>query len=207
LFEQSTKDPSILGKVVSGDESWVFAYDPEIKMQPSEWHTSSSQHPKESRATKSNIKVMLVAFFNDEEIVYREFVPTATSVNAAFYVKALTRLRESARGKRPQKWKNDWALHHNNAPSHTAKAVQQFLARNNIPIVPHPSYSPDLAPSDFWLFLTLKMGRRGRRFATVKDIKENADARLRAIKGEDFHQCYEGSSKSFSTFYFTTIFC
>jgi hypothetical protein len=28
------------------------------------------------------------------------------------------------------------------------------------------------------------------RFAAVEDIKENADARLRTIKKEDFHQCY-----------------
>jgi transposase len=76
-----------------------------------------------------------------------------------------------------------------NAPSHMTMAVQRFLAKNNIPIVPHPPYSPDLAPSDFLLFPTLKMGLRGRRFATVEDIKENAAARLRAIKN-DFHQCY-----------------
>jgi hypothetical protein len=69
-------------------------------------------------------------------------------------------------------------------------AVQQFLAKNNIPIAPHPPYSPDLAPSDFWLFLTLKIGLPGRRFATVEDIKGNADARRRTIKKEDFHQCY-----------------
>jgi histone-lysine N-methyltransferase SETMAR len=132
---------------------------------------------------------MLVTFFDDEGIVHREFVPTGTSVTAAFYMDVLTRLRESVRRKRPQKWKIDWALHHDNALSHTAMAVQQFLVKNNIPIVPHPPYSPDLAPSDFWLFATLKMGLRGRRFATVHDIKENADARLRAIK-KDFHQCY-----------------
>jgi hypothetical protein len=64
--------------------------------------------------------------------------------------------------------------------------VQLFLAKNNIPIVPQPPYSPDLAPSDFWL----KMGLRGRRFAMVEDIKQNADARLRAIKKDDFHRCY-----------------
>jgi histone-lysine N-methyltransferase SETMAR len=85
LFEQSTQDPSFLGKVVTRDESWVFAYDPETKIQPSEWHTSSSQRPKKSRATKY-IKVMLVAFFDDERIVHREFVPTGTTVTAAFYV-------------------------------------------------------------------------------------------------------------------------
>jgi hypothetical protein len=68
-------------------------------------------------------------------------------------------------------------------------AAHQFLAKNNIPIVPHPPYSPDLAPSDFSLFPNLKMGLRGRRFATVEDIKEKEDAKLRAIK-KDFHQCY-----------------
>jgi hypothetical protein len=100
-------------------------------------------------------------------------------------VDVLTRLRESVRRKRPQKWKNDWALREDNA-----MAVQQLLGTNNIPIVPHPPYSPDLAPSDLWLFPTLKMGLRGRRFPTLEDVKENADASLRAIRQEDFHQCY-----------------
>jgi hypothetical protein len=36
IFEQTTQDPSILGIVVTGDEIWVFAYDPETKMQSSE---------------------------------------------------------------------------------------------------------------------------------------------------------------------------
>jgi histone-lysine N-methyltransferase SETMAR len=40
LFEQSTQDPSFLGNVVTGDESWVFAYDAETKLQSSEWHRS-----------------------------------------------------------------------------------------------------------------------------------------------------------------------
>jgi hypothetical protein len=65
-----------------------------------------------------------------------------------------------------------------------------FLAQNNILTLPHPPYSPDLAPSEFWLFPMLKMGLRGRRFAVVEDTKENADTRLRTIKKEDFHQCY-----------------
>jgi histone-lysine N-methyltransferase SETMAR len=119
---------------------------------------------------------MLVVFFDDEGIVHREFVPTGTSVAAAFYMDVLTRLRESVKRKWPQKWKNDWALHHYNA-------VQQFLAKNNIPTVPHPPYSSDLAPNDFWLFPTQKMGLRGRRFATVEGIKENADTRPRDQKG------------------------
>jgi histone-lysine N-methyltransferase SETMAR len=190
LFEQSTQDPSFLGKVVIGDESWVFGYDPEIRMQSSEWHTSSSPRPKESRATKSNIKVKSVAFFYDDGIVHREFGPTTTSVTAAFLVDFLTLLRQSVRRKWHQKLVNNWALHHDRAPSHTAMAIQQFLVKNNIPIVPHPPYFAVLAPSDFCLFPTLKLCLRGLRLATVEDIKENSDARLRAIRKEDCHQCY-----------------
>jgi transposase len=142
---------------------------------------------------------MLEAFFDDEGRVHREFVPTGTSVTAAFYVDVLTRLRENVRRKRPQKWKNDWALHHNNALSHTTMALQQFLAKNNIPIVPHPPYSPDLAPSDFWLFLTVKMGLRGRRFATVEGIEENADSRLARDKKRRFSSMLQLNRKMENT--------
>ena len=32
LFEKSTQDPTFLTKIVNGDESWVFAYNPETQM-------------------------------------------------------------------------------------------------------------------------------------------------------------------------------
>jgi histone-lysine N-methyltransferase SETMAR len=96
LFEQSMQDPRFLGKVVAGDESWVFVYGPETKMRSSEWHTSSSPCPKKSRATKSNM-VMLVAFFDDEGIVHHTFIPTGTSVTAAFYMDVLTHLHENVK--------------------------------------------------------------------------------------------------------------
>jgi len=43
LFEKSRQDPTFLTKIITGDESWVFAYDPEMKLQSSEWHTASSR--------------------------------------------------------------------------------------------------------------------------------------------------------------------
>jgi hypothetical protein len=39
-----------------------------------------------------------------------------------------------------------------------------------IPVITQPPHCPDLAPSDFWLFPTLKMGLKGTRFATMEDI-------------------------------------
>ena len=53
--------------------------------------------------------------------------------------------------------------------NHTSLVVQQFLAEKIIPIITQPPYSQDLAPSEFWLFPTLKMGLKGRRFAAMED--------------------------------------
>jgi len=63
------------------------------------------------------------------------------------------------------------------------------VAEKSIPVITQPPYSPDLAPGDFWLFPTLKMGLKGARFATMEDIKSNATAELRKIPKEDFRRC------------------
>jgi transposase len=152
LFEKSTQDPTFLTKIVMGDESWVFAYDPEMTVQSAEWHTSSSPRPKKSRLVKSKEKVMLIAFFDIDGVVHHEFVPPGQTVNGHFYVHVLQRLRDAVRRKRRDKWQGEWFLHHDNAPSHKSLVVQQFLTEKSIPVITQPPYSPDLAPSDFWLF-------------------------------------------------------
>jgi hypothetical protein len=61
------------------------------------------------------------------------------------------------RGKRPELWRNhNWLLHHDNAATHTSLKITQFVT-NNMVVVPHPPYLPDLAPCDFALFPKLKM--------------------------------------------------
>jgi len=162
LFENSTQDPTFLTKIVTGDESWVFAYEPETKMQSAEWYTASSARPKKSRLVKSKEKVMLIAFFDIDGVMHHEFVPLGQTVNGHFNVQVLQRLRDAVRRKRRDKWQGECFLHHDNAPSHTLLVVQK-----SIPVFTQRPYSPDLAPSDFWLFPTLKMDLKGTRFATL----------------------------------------
>ena len=57
-----------------------------------------------------------------------------------------------------------WALHHDNAPAHTAHSIQVFLASHGIPVIQQPPYSPDMAPCDFWFFPQLKTVLKGKRF-------------------------------------------
>jgi hypothetical protein len=50
----------------------------------------------------------------------------------------------------------------------------------------YPSYSPDLAPCDFWLFLKLKNALHGQRFADIPDIQRNVTELMRGIPENDF---------------------
>ena len=67
-------EPNFLHKVITGDESWVFDYNPETKRQSKEWHIISSPHPKKARMSSSRVKTMIV-FFDSRGIVHKEFVP------------------------------------------------------------------------------------------------------------------------------------
>jgi len=87
-------EPNFLHKVITGDESWVFDYDPEIKRQSEEWHTKSSPHPKKACMSRSRVKNMIIVFFDSCGIVHKEFVPTGQTVNHAFYKDVLERLRK-----------------------------------------------------------------------------------------------------------------
>ena len=69
----------------------------------------------------------------------------------------LRRPRVAVGRKRPEKCRtNSRFLLHNNAPTHRSVLVRDFLAKNNITTLEHPSYARDLASADFNLFPRLK---------------------------------------------------
>ena len=94
LLERIQSDRNFLKNVITGDETWIFEYDPETKRQSKEWHTSASPRPKKVRKSKSKIKSMLICFFDSEGIVHSEFVPQGHTVNQFYYREVLERLRK-----------------------------------------------------------------------------------------------------------------
>jgi len=77
-------------------------------------------------------------------------------------------------------------LHHDNAPAHTALPSREFLATKRITVLEHPAFSPDLAPSDFFLFLKIKEILKGRHFDYTDDIRSDTTAALKAIPQNQF---------------------
>ena len=57
----------------------------------------------------------------------------------------------------------------------------------DIKTVPHPPYSPDLGPCDFWLFPK----PRGCRYETIEEIKEAVTKVIVTLIQEDFHEALQ----------------
>ena len=63
ILEQLKTEANLLKRVVTGDESWIFEYNPFTKWQSLEWKSALSPRPKKARVFKFKTKVMLIAFF------------------------------------------------------------------------------------------------------------------------------------------------
>jgi len=69
-------------------------------------------------------------------------------------------------------------------------SVREFLATKQVTVLEHPAYSPDLTPSDFFLFPKIKEILKGRHFDDIDDIKNNTTAALKAIPQNQFQNCF-----------------
>ncbi|UYV62765.1 hypothetical protein LAZ67_2001857 [Cordylochernes scorpioides] len=193
MLDSFRDDPNLLQRVITGDEAWVYGYDVETKAQSSQWKLPHEPRPKKARQVRSNVKVLLTVFFDCRGVVHHEFLPQGRTVNKEYYLQVMRNLREAIRQKRPDLWMNkNWLLHHDNAPAHNSLLVRDFLAKNNTLMMPQPPYSPDLAPCDFFLFPKLKRPMKGRRYATLDEIKTASKEELKKIFFfYDFLKCFE----------------
>lgn len=75
---------------------------PKTKQQSSQWKFPSESRPKKARQSQSNIKIMLIFFFDYEGVMNHENAPRGqTRINKEFYVEVLKRLRDTERRKLP----------------------------------------------------------------------------------------------------------
>ncbi|UYV80856.1 HADH [Cordylochernes scorpioides] len=171
MLDSVRNDSNLLQRVITGDEAWVYGYDVETKAQSSQWKLPHEPRPKKARQVRSNVKVLLTVFFDCRGMVHHEFLPQGRTVNKEYYLQVMRNLREAIRQKRPDLWKNkNWLLHYDNAPAHTTQ---------------------HLAPCDFFLFPKLKRPMKGRRYATLDEIKTASKEELKKILKNDFLKCFE----------------
>ena len=87
-----------------------------------------------------------------------DVLPKRSTITGMYYANLLDQLRTAIREKRRGKLSNCVLLQQDNARVHTCKVAMDVVERNGYELIPHPAYSLDLSPSDFFLFPNLKKG-------------------------------------------------
>jgi hypothetical protein len=69
--------------------------------------------------------------------------------------------------------------------------AEHFLEANDILRIPHPLYSPDLAPSDFWLFGRIKTTLAGAKFDEAEQLLNAITEFLNTISVEELRAVFD----------------
>ena len=101
-----------------------------------------------------------------------DFLEGKKTVTGAYYAEVLRKLRAKLAEKYPGKLHRGILFHHDNAPVHSSRIVRDVLREFQWELLPHPPYSPDLAPSDFFLFSKLKEHLKGVYFNDTNEASK-----------------------------------
>jgi len=166
---------SFLWKIVTGDEKWIFFHNPHNEKQ---WLSPGQASVHTPLRNIHGSKVMLCVWWDMKGLLYYELLEEKQTVNAALYSQQLKRLSEKITENRP--WnghgKRKITLLHDNARPHVAIQVKNTINELGWDLLPHPAYSPDLAPTDYHLFRSLEHSLRNKSFANSEEVRKHLDS-------------------------------
>ena len=156
--------------LVTVAETLVHYYEPENKSQSHQWVGPGSLRPKKFKPQPSASKVTAKVFWDAKGIIMLDFLPKRSTITGVYYANLLDQLRTAIREKRRGKLSKGVLLQQDNARVHTCKVAMDVVERNRYELRPHPAYSPDLAPNDFFIFPNLKKDIRGLHFQSDEEV-------------------------------------
>ncbi|XP_054158710.1 histone-lysine N-methyltransferase SETMAR-like [Oppia nitens] len=155
--------------MVTGDEKLIYYNNASKK---GEWRSTDQRPIGTPRPDFRQQKVMLSVWWDKTGIIHWELLEIGATISADLYCQQLTRLRDKLIEKR-YSMVNKWGVNfqQDNAPSHTAKTTKNLLKQFGWKIVDHPPYSPDIAPSDYYLFRSMRHFLDGKKFKNREEVE------------------------------------
>ncbi|CAH1956285.1 unnamed protein product [Acanthoscelides obtectus] len=135
----------MLDPLVSGDESWIYCYEPENKRQSAVWVFQGEEKPTKVIRSRSISEKMV-----------------ATFVSKAGHIATRTVTA-------------DW---------YTTICLPKYLTEENVELLDHPPYSPDLSPNDFFTFPKIKNRLRDQRFQSPEEA-------VLDLPANEWNKCFE----------------
>jgi histone-lysine N-methyltransferase SETMAR len=147
--------------IMTGDESWFFyAYDsPAMYAQE-----RTSVIPRISPAIDTK-KTMITIFFTGDQLIHLAALSRGMNFNKEYFInEILEGIHQSCNQGSGYQVTKTIKIHMDNARVHNSREVCIELGKLKLTRLPHPPYSPDLSPCDFWFFGRAKTAFQNQRF-------------------------------------------
>lgn len=164
--------------IVTLDESWFYLCTDHEMI----WLQSDEKVPERERPTIQSKKLMLTIVWNPNGFHLINVLSSGCKFNASHYVTNVLGPLTDWRAVQAGGSRRKLIIHADNARPHVATVTQQFLEHNAMKRAPHPAYSPDLAPSDFYLFGYVKQLLAGQEFPDGEALVGAINAILEGIE-------------------------
>ena len=136
-------DKKQFANVVTGDETWVYYFEPVRKVSNKIWATKHSKRPIIAKRSLSTKKVLYAIFFSGEGVAIKVPVKKGKSITGKYYKDVvLKKLKKYYQKRRPATGFKHVCLLHDNAPAHTSAIVTAFLKKEKVTVLPPPTPPP-----------------------------------------------------------------
>ena len=155
-----------ISNVITCDESWFYhEYSPEGR-----WAKTAEEVAPRAKLSIGSKKTMLTVFWGIKGFYLIDFMESGKRFDSSYACLLLSRLDESLKKNPSSHGLRGMRIHWDNARPHVSASTRDMVKSLGAQILPHPPYSPDLAPSDFFLFGHVKRLLRGSVFGDESSL-------------------------------------
>ena len=134
------------------------------------WLPSNESPPEKEKRMITDKKMMLTVFWNPEGFLVVDVLPHGQKFNSEYFINNILQPIYRSLSSRAKELGKTITLHFDNARVHTSRKVQEYMDSHNMKKAAQPPYSPDIAPSDFYLFGYIKELLKGARFESPQQL-------------------------------------
>jgi histone-lysine N-methyltransferase SETMAR len=179
--------PTAFDGIATGDESW-FQY---MYLSNSMFAASRDLAATTTKDADRTKKTMLTVFVTSHRLIVLKALPKVTTCTHHYFTSDVLpdldgeklRYRRTNRGQA-------FFLHMDNPKFHNAKKITGKLQQKHITRAPHPPYSPDLSPCDFWFFGMAQEKVKDREFCLAQEMSRSLSAAWSALTFEDIQRVF-----------------
>ena len=174
--------------IITGDQSWIlYKYNPHGK-----WCLDGEENPEFERDQITRQKFMITIIWGVWGFFVVDMLPHGMSYNSSYFISnILDVLNEKKQIIWPKSGRRKVWLHLDNCRIHNSKMTMEKIQKIQFKRTPHPAYSPDIAPSDFYLFGRVKKELEGFEFEAPQEVFDKVIEILDGISYEERLSVFE----------------